>query len=358
MKQAFLRVSRFSVLALFIGVLTVPLPASAVAAGSATVTITAKLSSGAVVSGQQISCVVTPPSSVPPVPPTFNYLKTSASGVAVWNVSLMSGATYNCYPQTALTPDNCYGWAGASTGTLNLTDGQSVSFTFTAAAEKSSACNTTLPTETQLTQRTPQTTTQTTQNTSAPEPTVPAAPSLNEVKLDGKVVTAGTSPKVKVGQPLVLSGTASPGSTVVVTVHSDPVTAKVTAGADGTWSFDLASLKTLPVGKHSVEVSALDTASGKESPKVAVLSYELIAAATTSTIKQAAPAVAPSDGRGSVGLYAAIIAGLLLLGALAGWLVRKNRRPTTLATEPEQSSIPEPAAPAESSEPANTPPKN
>lgn len=50
----------------------------------------------------------------------------------------------------------------------------------------------------------------------------------------------------------VFSGTAEPGSTVVVTVHSDPVTCTTTADSFGNWSCTLPA--DLPAGQHTVFV--------------------------------------------------------------------------------------------------------
>lgn len=99
--------------------------------------------------------------------------------------------------------------------------------------------------------------------------------------LGGREIQPGTNPVVKIGQSLTLTGKTIPGGTVIVTIHSDPITQNIVADGAGVWSFDVGSVKTLTPGNHQIELSALDTQSGTELARQAVLSFTLVAATTT-----------------------------------------------------------------------------
>lgn len=65
---------------------------------------------------------------------------------------------------------------------------------------------------------------------------------------------------VTTNQPAI-KGKATPGSTITLTIYSDPITVTVTADANGNWTYT----PTIPLaqGSHSIVASAVDPASGK-----------------------------------------------------------------------------------------------
>lgn len=69
-------------------------------------------------------------------------------------------------------------------------------------------------------------------------------------------------------EPL-LQGKAPPGSTVTITVYSNPITVTVTADANGNWSYQLP--QPLAEGPHTIVVAAQDPGSGQT--KTATLAF-------------------------------------------------------------------------------------
>lgn len=299
--------------------LCVPILQSSVAfaAGSATVTLLLKNNNGAAISGQQITCTTRPPQSGPmPVPPQFTYLTADANGMVTWRPDVVDGATYRCSPRTTQTPDACFTWGSNTTGDMALVDGENKSFTFTAAP--TGTCNTPPPaTATQPTANNP---TQQQSSSAALSP-----PEITRVMLDGKEITAGKTPQIKAGQSFVLEGRTVPNATVVVTVHSDPITSKVAADGAGLWKFAISSLKELEPGNHQVEVSAIDAESGKESVKRAVLSFSFVSAEDKTKNTSKSPSKA-SEGTKKSNLLALMLAAavILLLGGLGWYLWHRN----------------------------------
>lgn len=305
-----------------------------VSAATATVTMTFAQGSGTPAVGQEVTCYVQPPKSgVTPVPPQYTYLTANSNGVAVWQPTLVDGATeYKCSPRTALTPDNCYYWGSSgSTGAMVLTDGQTKTFAFTATTASTSTCNKPLQTEAQITQQqtnTPKPTTTTTQ------PQVVAVPEITSTTVNGKQSSPGDKLELVVGQSLVVSGKTTPGGKVIVTVYSDPIETTVTADDTGVWKFDVASLKNLPTGDHRVEVVAINAA-GVKSTATTPIAFTLKAAASATdalTDKRADPDPAPPTKS-----YAPLVVSLLLFliaAAMIVWGLRMRRKSSHTARVP------------------------
>lgn len=57
-----------------------------------------------------------------------------------------------------------------------------------------------------------------------------------------------------------IEGTAPPGTTVTITVYSDPITVTVTSDANGNWSYTM--VDPLETGPHTIVVAAQDPATG------------------------------------------------------------------------------------------------
>lgn len=69
-------------------------------------------------------------------------------------------------------------------------------------------------------------------------------------KLDGKTITDGMT----IDKLPTFTGTAPAGSTITVTVHSDPITCTAVADTSGNWSCTFATA--IPAGAHSLAISA------------------------------------------------------------------------------------------------------
>jgi photosystem II stability/assembly factor-like uncharacterized protein len=89
----------------------------------------------------------------------------------------------------------------------------------------------------------------------------PAEPSFSFTPSDSHASTAPSSQDINTPQPITntrptFSGTAAPGSTVKITVHSDPIVCETTADDEGNWSCTLPS--TIPAGVHTILVEVTD----------------------------------------------------------------------------------------------------
>lgn len=305
------------------------------AQSTASITMTLKNSAGVAVAGQQITCSMTMPQSGPyPSRPQFTYLTADGNGVASWQPTVDANATYSCFPRTTLTPDSCYSWPGGTrTSDMKLTAGEARSFNWTATATGTCGAPTTT-----TTQPTPQT------NSTAPAAT-PAVelvvPQVTSITLGGKKITEGESPKVRVGQSFIISGTAGSKAMVVVAVHSDPVETPVVADESGKWSYDLAKLTQLPLGPHRVEVFAMDEATNKQTAKTAVLSFTLIAddtKAATSKKSNAAKTTATKSEYSSVVPFALATILLLALLSLAVWYYMRKKKHHSATTRQAETT--------------------
>ena len=307
-----------------------------VAAATATVTMTFTQGSGVPAAGQQVTCYITPPKTTAyPPKPSYTYLTANANGVAVWQPTLVDGATeYKCYHQTALTPDNCYAWGSdATTGNMSLADGAAQTFTFAATTPSSTTCKTTQQTESQVTQ---QQTTSSRSSSAASQSHVVAVPKITSVTVNGKIVAVSDKLELTVGQTLVVNGTTTPGGKVIVTVHSDPVETPVTADDSGVWRFDLASLTNLPAGDHSIDAVAVD-ADGVKSVATSSIAFTLKPAVVTSTAK-----TTQSKSSGSKSYAPLVVSLLLFLSAVAMivWgmrLRRKSSHASSVSTDPKSA---------------------
>ena len=101
-------------------------------------------------------------------------------------------------------------------------------------------------------------------------PTLTPAPTSTESATSSalKILTPTTNESVANPEPLI-KGKAPPGSTVTITVYSDPITVTVTADANGNWSYQLP--QALAQGPHTIVVAAQDPQSGQT--KTATLAF-------------------------------------------------------------------------------------
>lgn len=97
-------------------------------------------------------------------------------------------------------------------------------------------------------------------NTPQPSPT-PTVSDSNESTSSAVTITTPTkNTSVTTDQPTI-AGKASPGSTVTITIYSDPITVTVKANSNGIWTYT----PTTPLadGTHTIVASALDPSTGK-----------------------------------------------------------------------------------------------
>lgn len=82
----------------------------------------------------------------------------------------------------------------------------------------------------------------------------PGAPSLAVTKVGRATYTSGTATYTSDSARPIFSGTATPGSTIKVEIHSAPIVLTTTAAGDGNWS--VAPNQDIPAGEHTVVISA------------------------------------------------------------------------------------------------------
>ena len=85
---------------------------------------------------------------------------------------------------------------------------------------------------------------------------LPPSNSIALSMIDGKPIMPGTSIVTSNRRPN-FQGIAPPGTAILVTVHSDPLTCSATANQGGTWSCSLS--QDLPQGAHTVQISSNGT---------------------------------------------------------------------------------------------------
>ncbi len=104
--------------------------------------------------------------------------------------------------------------------------------------------------------------------TSTVTPTIPITPTLAP---DNESTGSATSSAVTIDSPATnesvattqptLEGKAPPGTTVTITIYSDPITVTVTADANGNWTYTLD--EPLTTGPHTIVVAAQDPDTGE-----------------------------------------------------------------------------------------------
>lgn len=101
-----------------------------------------------------------------------------------------------------------------------------------------------------------------------PSPTSALTPTLTPTR---EATNSATPSAITIDQPVrnesfstgtpTFQGTAPPGTTVTITVYSDPITATVTTDQNGNWSYTVS--KPIDSGPHTVVVAAVDPNSGQ-----------------------------------------------------------------------------------------------
>lgn len=89
-------------------------------------------------------------------------------------------------------------------------------------------------------------------------PTLAASDSASP---SGITIDSPTKNESVATQKPTIVGTAPPGTTVTITVYSDPITVTVTADANGNWTYTLAD--ELEAGPHTIVVAAQDPTTGQ-----------------------------------------------------------------------------------------------
>ncbi len=164
--------------------------------------------------------------------------------------------------------------------------------------------------------------TSTSQNTTTSTPATPTAPTLSEVAVNGQAISAeDTEPMSFSGNKVItVSGKTVPGGVVNLYIFSDPKTAKVTADAQGVWSYAISGLA---AGSHHVEYTVTDPKTNTTSERTQLLAFTLTGAKHADT---AASAVKKSSGSGVL-LWLLVGGGVLILvGAGFGWWWFKKRK--------------------------------
>jgi PKD repeat protein len=122
---------------------------------------------------------------------------------------------------------------------------------------------------------------------------VPAAvkPTLSQVVVNGTPAASQTGLSVQEGLPITVSGTGTPGSTIVLTTFSAPVTTEVVVAGNGTWSY---TLPPLDPGDHRIEAGL----KGSPAPSQVLLRFTVTTKPTAAVPDKPAPSspAAPSSG--------------------------------------------------------------
>lgn len=120
-------------------------------------------------------------------------------------------------------------------------------------------------------------------------PTPTLAQALEASPAGGTGVTAleilSPSEDAQVGDSPAIRGKAQPGSTVTVTIYSEPVTGIVTSDANGNWTYTPTS--PLAAGPHNIVASAQDPTTG--ATETASSSFVVAGAGTQSASESATP---------------------------------------------------------------------
>lgn len=114
-----------------------------------------------------------------------------------------------------------------------------------------------------------------------------------------------------------IRGTAPPGTTVTVTVYSDPITVTVTADENGNWTYTMA--EPLASGPHTIVVAAQDPATGQS--HTATLAFVVATGGENGASGSAIPVSGAAENT-------IVLLSLGLLFILAGSLVPQIRRNT------------------------------
>lgn len=178
--------------------------------------------------------------------------------------------------QVVLNFNPTYGAGGTNTLTVQ-TPAAPISTPESAPADSSTAITPTTTTKKTTSKVTTKNTTPTPSSTT-PAVTTPAVtptvtvsaetPDVTKIRLNNQAIGSNTA---NITTPtMTLSGTTKPNTVVTITVHSQPITKKITADAQGSWSTPL-DLSSLDRGSHTV--SAVYTLDGSSSPDIKLFSF-------------------------------------------------------------------------------------
>lgn len=261
-----------------------------VMAATAQVAISVVKQEGGVIPNTQITCTDEPPAQNGwPQPPIFTYLVADSNGQATWTVDYQATHKYGCGPRSAVSPDGCYYLGDSGYKYFDFGSSLSQSMTMTGHIDKDpgtpASCSSS-------------STSQSTKSTK-PTSTTPAAPASTpataptpDIKLT-KVIAGGKDvaiPKnestpiiVTQGNKIILSGTSSAVTQIIVKVFSDPKTFTGIVKSDGTWEVRVPTTG-LAIEKHRVEISGSDPAKSFATLALRVNAITLVSTKQPSTM--------------------------------------------------------------------------
>ena len=141
--------------------------------------------------------------------------------------------------------------------------------------------------------------------TLTPTPTKSATQSAQATSSAVLITSPVDDTSVASAQPTI-QGKAPPGSTITLTIYSNPITVTVTADANGNWSYTPTA--PLEAGPHNIVASALDPASGQT--QTATTSFVVASGGSGSSTDSATPIAGTLE---TTMILLAI--GILLMGA-------------------------------------------
>lgn len=222
-------------------------------AATASVAITVVKVDGGVIPNMQISCLDTPPDKNGwPQPPNFHYPTTDSGGNATWSVNYRTDYDYKCYPRSAVSPDGCYSFAGTKAKVFDFSSSlnQSVTFTGQKNVDAKTSCSTGSVSQPNSN----------TQATAAPAKKVlPPNVKLESIKIGGNTISEpvgqGATLHANKGNAIVLSGSSTSVTEVIITVHSETKTYKGKVNKNGEWTVKIPTSE-LDAEEHTVEIGS------------------------------------------------------------------------------------------------------
>ncbi len=184
----------------------------------------------------------------------------------------------------------------------------------------------------------------------APTPTPvvekPATPTVATILVDDKPVTAGQEVSLTTNQPLVLAGKTVPGGKVSVYVFSEPKLYETTADKDGNWSV---KVEGLPEGSHHAEVEVLNPANNQKSDRTKLMDFKVVA--DKKPIPKTVASIPKKTESSKTGIWIGLLAAVLIIAAIAGFLLWKRKQKTRAAAGPTDTSFTPPSSSSDSAGP-------
>lgn len=149
----------------------------------------------------------------------------------------------------------------------------------------------------------------------------PAPPIASGLKVAGESYSSESSPKLKTGEPITISGKTVPNGIVTLVVHSTPQTFMITADDDGNWSQTVTNLED---GDHYAEASVTDPATNQTSEMTKLMEFSVIPKDTATKVVASVESDAGSNSKNL--LLTGVLISFLAAIAFVGYKFFKKRQ--------------------------------